>query len=217
MKTYIISGCSYFQYAIQELLKDKQENIVYVNNYKNINNKISDAIRILIKIELSSIKRTSDLFYFIDYLASCNGKMKVGFIVSKYHSYLTIYIYKLFKGKVSFFYANNLTSFTKQITCWMKGLSYHPMRMIYCCSDKTYGLTLNELIILTISVTGKNISSIASVLGLSVSSTYRMRNSGAQKLGFDSYLSFCRAYVKNDVLLGHKRIVEIKGTLLVIK
>lgn len=213
MLTHVITNCNYFKHGMQELFRCKKGvNFIFSTTIDSLKKSPENKLQVILAVELTTLHKLKKFWKAVHFLSK-HKETRVGIVITKNNAYLMRYLSKKFVS-VTFFYANDLRNFVTGVYKWCNGYSHRGIRIIENCHD-SYGLSINELTIMTLSLLGENIYDIASNLNLSISSIYRIRNNTSHRLGFHSYHAFCQAYTKNAIRLEYERPVEIRGTLIV--
>lgn len=213
MLTHIITNCNFFKRGMQELFSCKKGvDLVFGTTLDELKTIPAEELNVILAVELTTLHKLKKFWGVVDFLSK-NKDARVGIVITKNNAYLMRYLSKKITG-VTFFYANNLQKFVSGICRWCNGYSYRDIRIVENCND-SHGFSINELTIITLSLVGEHIYDIASNLGLSISSVYRIRNNAIHNLGFRSYNDFCQAYAKHAIRLEYERHVEIRGTLII--
>jgi hypothetical protein len=197
---FVLVQCEYFRKGMQSIFNPEDITFHFMKCIDDIVS-YDDTSTILLVLDMSSSESLRKIMNAIDFLNQINSHKRVGVLVSRYNAYLTYYISRKFRGKVTFFNAHNFNSglFRRNFLSWLGGRTFRPMRVVSRYRDTRYGFSLKEWISLVIPLSGEPIQEIATHMNTSVHSLYQVRQFALRKMGITSYRQFCELFINGEI------------------
>ncbi|EOI6844104.1 hypothetical protein ACMVI2_004252 [Salmonella enterica] len=165
---YVMSRCGYFVTGMQHIFSGDALNIRFIHCISELVIKNDNTLFLLLVLDMSGPDALREFKTAIDFLTQINTPVRAGVLVSRYNEYLTWYISRKLRGRVTFFNSHNLRSgiFHKNILSWLAGKTFRPMHTVLRFRDCRYGFSLREWISLVIPLSGETMHEIARCTGL---------------------------------------------------
>ncbi len=204
----IVARCRYFQEGMKQLFSANEVSLRFIDSIDDLILHDNSPLIVLLAIDMSGANSLKELKKSIDVLNQMPGQKKIGVLVSRYNDYMTQYIYRKFRGGVTFFNAHNLHSglFRRNFLSWLKGKTFRPMHVVSRYRDNRYGFSLKEWISLIMPLSGETIPEIASNMGVRPSQIYQIRQNALKKIGVKSWREFCELYLLGEIRTENGRI-----------
>lgn len=208
---YVMTNCHYFTYGLKSLTENMSEQLVFITNPAEIAIDYTVPINIVLVLEMSSSESLKQFKNAIDFLSGINHRKRIGVIVSRLNSYLTYYINRKLRGKVTFFNSHNLRTgvFIHNFCSWMSGKTFNSMRTVARFKDTSYGFTLREWLSLVVPLSSETIGEMAKCLGIKEHTLYQTRQKALTKVGIKSYREFCENYINGEIKIENETIKRI--------
>ncbi|HIF3101880.1 TPA: hypothetical protein ACXZT8_003703 [Salmonella enterica] len=160
-----------------------------------------EPLLLLLVLDMSGTTALAEFKSAMDFLNQYPGPRRLGVLVSRYNAYMTYYISRKFKGRVTFFNSHNLKSglFHRNFLSWLNGKTFRPMHVVARFKDSRYGFSLKEWISLVVPMSGETIQEMSECLGLTTQALYQVRKNALRKIGLHSYREFCELYMQGVI------------------
>lgn len=206
----VVTRCEYLQVGLEALFRHEDVTLQFIHCIDDLVITDNNLLRILLVLDMSGPEALREFKVAIDFLNQINTPRKIGVLVSRYNEYLTQYISRKFRGRVTFFNSHNLASglFRRNFLSWLKGRAVCPMRAVVRFRDDRYGFSLNEWVTLVIPLSGESMQDIATCMGMRSQSLYQIRQKALKKIGLKSWRAFCELYLRGEIRTENNRITR---------
>ncbi|EEB7956814.1 hypothetical protein XH09_22065 [Salmonella enterica subsp. enterica serovar Newport] len=198
---FIMTQCEYLSQGMKYLFPEKDIFLKFVKCIEEVKFSYNKAEHILLVLDMSSIESLRKFKVAVDFLNQINSPREIGVLVSKYNSYLTYYISRKIKGKVTFFDSHTLNSglFQRNFHSWLKGKMFRSMPMAAHGRDSRYGASLKEWFSLVLPLSGESMQEISACINVPSHALYQIRQNALHKFGVASYRQFCELYILGKI------------------
>lgn len=204
----VVTRCEYLQSGMRALFCHDDVTLQFIHCIDDLVITDDDMLRILLVLDMSGPGALREFKAAVDFLNQINTPRKTGVLVSRYNEYLTQYISRKFRGRVTFFNAHNLASglFRRNFLSWLKGKAVCPMRTVARFRDDRYGFSMKEWVTLVIPLSGESMQDIADCMGVHIQSLYQIRQNALKKIGLKSWRAFCELYLRGEIRTENNRV-----------
>jgi len=198
---YIMTYCEYLRTGMQSLISTPDISLNFIKNIDEVVITDDTPLTLLLVLDMSGCVSLKNFKAAVDFLTQINSPKRVGVMVSQYNSYLSHYISRKFRGKVTFFNAHNLRSglFQRNFLSWLKGKTFRPMRVVARYRDSHYCFSLKEWISLVIPLSGETMQEMSDCMKIPVHTLYQIRQKALKKTGVSSYRQFCEMFINGEI------------------
>ncbi|EHJ2438125.1 TPA: hypothetical protein ACIBFG_004476 [Salmonella enterica subsp. enterica serovar Bahrenfeld] len=206
----VITACSYLKLGLSSIYANAYIELRYLDEITEIKGYYEQNNHILLVLDMSSSDSISNFRSALLFIMRNKIKNKIGVLVSRYNDYLTYYISKKLKGKVTFFNSHNYESglFYKNLLSWSQGKTFKPMPTTKRYKDSQYGFCLKEWLSLVIPLSGESMQELSQCLSLPTQSLYFTRKKALKKMGLSSYKHFCMLFIHGRIRIENNRLMK---------
>lgn len=205
---YVVVNCNYFIIGLQQLFIDSSINLRFIDDILEIDFPHNEMTYILLVLSITNVTLLERFKNTIDFINGINTQVKTGILVSELNTYLTYYLYRKLKRKVTFFNSHNLINgiFKRNVLSWLKGKTFRPMRVIYRYRDECYGYSLKEWLTLVVPLSGESIKEVSACLNISEHSLYQIRTKALKKMRLQTYREFYQLFINGEMRIENNKI-----------
>ncbi|EAB7505453.1 hypothetical protein DPK44_20240 [Salmonella enterica subsp. enterica serovar Abony] len=99
---YVVVNCNYFIIGLQQLFIDSSINLRFIDDILEIDFPHNEMTYILLVLSITNVTLLERFKNTIDFINGINTQVKTGILVSELNAYLTYYLYRKLKRKVTF-------------------------------------------------------------------------------------------------------------------
>ncbi|MJN97748.1 hypothetical protein DNX92_14140 [Salmonella enterica subsp. enterica] len=204
----VMTRCEYFKVGIMSLFNGQNVAFDFFGCIDDLVIEDDEPLLMLLVLDMSGTSSLGEFKAAMDFLNQYPGSRRLGVLVSRYNAYMTHYISRKFRGRVTFFNSHNLISglFYRNFLSWLNGKTFRPMHAVARFRDSRYGFSLKEWISLVVPMSGESIQEMSDCLGLSTQALYQVRQNALKKIGLKSYREFCELYMKGVIRTENDRL-----------
>ncbi|HGA5678172.1 TPA: hypothetical protein ACISZ4_003903 [Salmonella enterica subsp. enterica serovar Chester] len=204
----VMTRCEYFKIGITSLFNGHNVTFDFFGCIEDLVIEDDEPLLMLLVLDMSGTSSLGEFKSAMDFLNQYPGARRLGVLVSRYNAYMTHYISRKFRGRVTFFNSHNLKSglFCRNFLSWLNGKTFRPMHVVARFRDSRYGFSLKEWISLVVPMSGESIQEMSNCLGLSTQALYQIRQNALKKIGLKSYREFCELYMKGIIRTENDRL-----------
>lgn len=160
-----MASCEYFRKGMQELFISTDVSLHFISRIDQVMVSQNDTLTTLLVLDISGSELLRTFSDAVKFPGQINCRPLVGTPVSRYSTWMTDYIVRDFRRKVTFFNSHAPQSglFQRTFLTWLKeGKTFRPMHTVYRFRGNRYGFSPKDALIIPLS--GESMQEVSACL-----------------------------------------------------